>query len=78
MRGPRPPPCAPTICALRSPRRLAAVVDAVVAAVAAAGPDPPPLVLLIGGVARTPLLAELLDAAGVGDVRVPSDRTPLP
>jgi type VII secretion-associated protein (TIGR03931 family) len=49
---------------------LAAVVDAVVASVAAAGPDPPPLVLLIGGVARTPLLAELLDAAGVGDVRV--------
>ena len=34
-----------------------------------AGPAPPP-VLLIGGVARTPLLAELLDAAGVPDVRV--------
>jgi type VII secretion-associated protein (TIGR03931 family) len=49
---------------------MAALVDAAVAAVAAAGPGPPPPVLLIGGVARTPLLAELLDAVGVADVRV--------
>jgi type VII secretion-associated protein (TIGR03931 family) len=49
---------------------LAAVVDGVrrVCAGAAVGRSPP--VLLVGGVARTPLLAELLDAAGVADVRV--------
>ena len=35
----------------------------------AAAPTAPP-VLLVGGVARTPLLAELLDAAGVVDVTV--------
>lgn len=34
-----------------------------------AGPGPVP-VLLVGGLARTPLLAELLDAAGVGPVTV--------
>jgi type VII secretion-associated protein (TIGR03931 family) len=48
---------------------LAGIVDAVRALADGAGPTPPP-VLLIGGVARTPLLAELLDAAGVPDVRV--------
>jgi type VII secretion-associated protein (TIGR03931 family) len=48
---------------------LAGIVDAVRALVNGAGPVPPP-VLLIGGVARAPLLAELLDAAGVPDVRV--------
>jgi type VII secretion-associated protein (TIGR03931 family) len=48
---------------------LAGIVDAVRALVDGAGPVPPP-VLLIGGVARAPLLAELLDAAGVPDVRV--------
>ena len=37
---------------------------------AAAGPGRVSPVLLVGGVARTPLLAELLDAAGVHDVRV--------
>jgi type VII secretion-associated protein (TIGR03931 family) len=47
---------------------LQSVVDAVRAVLALAGRAPP--VLLIGGVARTPLLAELLDAAGVNDVRV--------
>jgi type VII secretion-associated protein (TIGR03931 family) len=49
---------------------LTAVVDAVRAVLAIAGPGRAPPVLLVGGVARTPLLAELLDAAGVGDVRV--------
>ena len=49
---------------------LAVVVDAVRAVVAAAGPGRSPPVLLIGGVSRTPLLAELLDAACVGDVQV--------
>jgi type VII secretion-associated protein (TIGR03931 family) len=48
---------------------LVGIVDAVRALADGAGPTPPP-VLLIGGVARTPLLAELLDAAGVPDVRV--------
>ncbi|MDT7581945.1 MAG: hypothetical protein QOK35_3209 [Pseudonocardiales bacterium] len=49
---------------------LTAVVDAGTALVAAAGTGRAPLVLLIGGVARTPLHAELLDAAGVGHVAV--------
>jgi type VII secretion-associated protein (TIGR03931 family) len=48
---------------------LAEIVDAVRAVVDGAGSAPPP-VLLVGGVARAPLLAELLDAAGVPDVRV--------
>ena len=48
---------------------LAEIVDAVRALADGAGPVPPP-VLLVGGVARAPLLAELLDAAGVPDVRV--------
>lgn len=48
---------------------LAGIVDAVRAVADGAGPVPPP-VLLVGGVARAPLLAELLDAAGVHDVRV--------
>ncbi len=49
---------------------LSAVVEAVreVLGVARAGRAPP--VLLVGGVARTPLLAEMLDAAGIGGVRV--------
>jgi type VII secretion-associated protein (TIGR03931 family) len=55
-------------CALAAP--LAAVVAAVRTVVDGAGPGRSPPVLLIGGVARTPLLAELLDAAGVPDVRV--------
>ena len=55
-------------CALVPP--LAAVVAAVRTVVDGAGPGRSPPVLLIGGVARTPLLAELLDAAGVLDVRV--------
>ncbi len=55
-------------CALAPP--LAAVVAAVRTVVDGAGPGRSPPVLLIGGVARTPLLAELLDAAGVPDVRV--------
>ena len=55
-------------CALAPP--LAAVVAAVRTVVDGAGPGRSPAVLLIGGVARTPLLAELLDAAGVPDVRV--------
>ncbi|MGQ0572999.1 MAG: type VII secretion-associated protein [Pseudonocardia sp.] len=38
--------------------------------VVARGRDGPVPVLLVGGVARTPLLAELLDAAGVGPVTV--------
>ena len=54
--------------ALRRP--LAELVELVVATVAAAPTAPP--VLLVGGVARTPLLAELLDAAGVVDVTVAS------
>jgi type VII secretion-associated protein (TIGR03931 family) len=54
--------------ALRHP--LAELVELVVATVAAAPTAPP--VLLVGGVARTPLLAELLDAAGVVDVTVAS------
>jgi type VII secretion-associated protein (TIGR03931 family) len=49
---------------------MAAIVAAVRAVVDTAGPGRAPPVLLVGGVARTPLLAELLDAAGVGDVRV--------
>jgi type VII secretion-associated protein (TIGR03931 family) len=49
-------------------RLLAELVEMVVATVAAAPTAPP--VLLVGGVARTPLLAELLDAAGVADVTV--------
>jgi type VII secretion-associated protein (TIGR03931 family) len=48
---------------------LSVLVDAVRAVLAVAGRDPPP-VLLVGGVARTPLLAELLDAAGIDGVRV--------
>ena len=55
-------------CALAPP--LAAVVAAVRTVVDGAGPGRSPPVLLIGGVARMPLLAELLDAAGVPDVRV--------
>jgi type VII secretion-associated protein (TIGR03931 family) len=55
-------------CALAPP--LAAVVAAVRTVLDGAGPGRSPPVLLIGGVARTPLLAELLDAAGVPDVRV--------
>jgi type VII secretion-associated protein (TIGR03931 family) len=43
--------------------------ELVVAARALAGPGDVP-VLVAGGVARTPLLAELLDAAGLPDVRV--------
>lgn len=46
---------------------LAEIVDTVRAVADSAGPVP---VLLVGGVARAPLLAELLDAAGVPDVRV--------
>ena len=49
---------------------LAAVVDGVRAVRDGAGPGRSPPVLLVGGIARTPLLAELLDAAGVPDVRV--------
>jgi type VII secretion-associated protein (TIGR03931 family) len=49
---------------------LAEPLGELVRAVAAlAGPDPVP-VHVVGGVARTPLLAELLDAAGLPDVRV--------
>ena len=48
---------------------LSVLVDIVRAVLAVAGRDPPPVVL-VGGVARTPLLAELLDVAGIGDVRV--------
>lgn len=47
---------------------LAPLLADVVAAVVAAGPSGP--VLLVGGVARTPLLAELLDGAGIGPVTV--------
>jgi type VII secretion-associated protein (TIGR03931 family) len=46
---------------------LGEVVDAVREVLAVAGPAP---VLLVGGVARTPLLAELLDEAGIPDVTV--------
>ena len=49
---------------------LAAVVDAVRTVRLGAGPGRSPPVLLIGGMARMPLLAELLDAAGVPAVRV--------
>jgi type VII secretion-associated protein (TIGR03931 family) len=49
---------------------LTAVVDAVRGVLDVAGPGRAPPVLLVGGVARTPLLAELLDAAGIGGVRV--------
>ena len=49
---------------------LARVVDGVRAMCDAAGTGRSPPVLLIGGVARTPLLAELLDAAGLPGVRV--------
>ena len=49
---------------------LSAVTSEVRRAVACAGPGRSPPVLLIGGGARTPLVAELLDAAGVDDVRV--------
>jgi type VII secretion-associated protein (TIGR03931 family) len=48
---------------------LCAVATEVRAVVAAAGPGRPP-VLLVGGVARTPLVAELLDVAGIEDIRV--------
>jgi type VII secretion-associated protein (TIGR03931 family) len=48
---------------------LVEIVDAVRTLADGAGPVSPP-VLLIGGVARAPLLAELLDAAGIPDVRV--------
>ena len=71
VRGGEPPadPGADAVrCALAPP--LAAVVAAVRTVVDGAGPGRSPPVLLIGGVARTPLLAELLDAAGVPDVRV--------
>jgi type VII secretion-associated protein (TIGR03931 family) len=64
-------PAADLRTALSEP--LGAVVDAVVEVVraaGAAGPGPVSPVLLVGGVARTPLLAELLDAAGVHDVQV--------
>jgi hypothetical protein len=53
-----------------STRPLTPIVDAVRAVVAAAGSGRAPPVLLVGGVARTPLLAELLDAAGIESVRV--------
>lgn len=46
---------------------LGAVVNAVRDLLAVSGPAP---VLLVGGVARTPLLAELLDEAGIPDVTV--------
>ncbi len=46
---------------------LGPVVDAVREVLAVAGRAP---VLLVGGVARTPLLAELLDEAGIPDVTV--------
>ena len=49
---------------------LNAIVDAVRAVLADAEPGRTPPVLLVGGVARTPLLAELLDAAGIDGVRV--------
>jgi len=49
---------------------LAAVVDGVRTVRDGADPGRSPPVLLVGGVARMPLLAELLDAAGVPDVRV--------
>ena len=49
---------------------LAAVVDGVRTVRDGAGPGRSPPVLLVGGVARMPLLAELLDVAGVPDVRV--------
>lgn len=66
--SPPVPVAAPALdTALAAP--LAELVDAV-RAVVAHGPGPPPPVLLVGGVARAPLLAELLDAAGIGDVRV--------
>ncbi|WP_219418451.1 type VII secretion-associated protein [Pseudonocardia nigra] len=46
---------------------LGPAVEALRAVLAAAGPAP---VLLVGGVARAPLLAELLDEAGIADVTV--------
>jgi type VII secretion-associated protein (TIGR03931 family) len=49
---------------------VAEVVDAVRAVLRAVGSGRAPPVLLVGGIARTPLLAELLDAAKVGGVRV--------
>jgi type VII secretion-associated protein (TIGR03931 family) len=49
---------------------LSPVVEAVRAVVASAAPGASPPVLLVGGVARAPLLAEVLDAAGIADVRV--------
>jgi type VII secretion-associated protein (TIGR03931 family) len=49
---------------------LSAVAGEVRAVVAVAGPGRSPPVLLVGGVARTPLVAELLDAAGIEDVKV--------
>ncbi|GAA4713525.1 hypothetical protein GCM10023215_65630 [Pseudonocardia yuanmonensis] len=51
-------------------REVLAPLLAEIAAVVAAAAGPPGPVLLVGGVARTPLLAELLDGAGVGQVAV--------
>jgi type VII secretion-associated protein (TIGR03931 family) len=48
-------------------RQLAVAVDALRKVLQQTGPAP---VLLLGGVARTPLLAELVDEAGVADVVV--------
>jgi type VII secretion-associated protein (TIGR03931 family) len=64
---------------------LGEVVDAARAVVAAVGPVRAPPVLLVGGVARTPLLAELLDAelldaelpdAGLPDAGLPDAGLP--
>ena len=60
---------ADALCRAVAPH-LAAVVDGVRTVRDGAGPGRSPPVLLVGGVARMPLLAELLDAAGVPDVRV--------
>ena len=60
---------ADVLCRALAPH-LAAVVDGVRTVRDGAGPGRSPPVLLVGGLARMPLLAELLDAAGVADVRV--------
>ncbi len=57
------------LCAVLS-GPLAALVEVVGDTVRDVGPGRAPPVLVIGGVARTPLLAELLDAAGIRGVRV--------
>ncbi|MCX6463632.1 MAG: hypothetical protein NTW05_08575, partial [Pseudonocardiales bacterium] len=59
-------PAAAVHAVLRAP--LGRLVDAVRELAA----DDPVPVLVVGGVARTPLLARLLDEAGLPDVRVPS------